>query len=55
MENFGVRTALRGKKGKALPSDLPPRLYKVACSLKGDKGFLMARPTVVGWFICDIT
>ena len=53
--NPGERAVLRSKKGKALLYELLTRLYKAACSLNGDIGFLIARPTVLGWFVCDMT
>lgn len=40
-DNLGNRAVLGGKKAKFL---LPPCLYKVACSLDGDSGLLIAPP-----------
>ena len=55
-DKLGGKGSLRGeqgvKKGKAFHKTC---LHKVACSLQGDTGFLIARPTVVGWFVYDMT
>ncbi len=51
-DNLGNRATLGGKKAKLLH---PPRLYKVASSLDGDTGLLIAQPTVVDWFVYYLT